>query len=588
MPLSDPEQLAQKKADERKDATPVTAAQFDAFEEDRKKISAFRVPDLTKNPVDSGGSNDKTQIKVFTAFFDGTGNDGHKDPSGATNVYYMYTQGLKAVESGHAPHTAVQYIAGPGTGVNNQFTDADREKIAAKRDAVRSEGVPEADRHGGLRGRLDAMTAATANKWQSVSDGVKTSPMVNDNLDLATGWSANSRANTMYQRLCEQTLVWESEAKAKGEGIKVVVSAYGFSRGAETAAVFLNKVEENGIKHPASFLPIAESVDKYGQRDLKFRDNPVDLVAPGKTPQTIGLFDPVGTGHLSKMNRQMPPSVISGVQLSAMDEKRRAFPVSSIIPDEKLGDKKNINGISQDGRFFSLWAPGSHSDVGGSYACNGLSNRSCNMMINYQNALNPALKMQLRDEPDKVDCYIHHSYNGNAIFKAQYMFGAGAVTRDSPGGQDRKINPGDLSEKDPKPMNKELFGGFRESLASNVVYSRGSQLQPESETNRSQSASIRTAPLAAEGGRSAGQSQASSDSMNALFGAATAGDRQQSAKMLHDAINTPLNPAIAARTQGTQERQQAQQAQQAQENAIAPKPQHEATPTSLPPPGRQR
>src|SRR6185312_5805614 len=47
------------------------------------------------------------------------------------------------------------------------------------------------------------------------------------------------------------------------------------------------------------------------------------LVAPGKVAQAVGMFDPVSTGApMREEDRRLPPSVISGVQFIAANERR--------------------------------------------------------------------------------------------------------------------------------------------------------------------------------------------------------------------------------------------------------------------------
>ncbi len=577
MPM-DPDRVAELKAAERVNATKVTEHQLNDYETERNKLNAFQVPNLTK-PLDSsqglGAPGSDVQVKVFTAFFDGTGNDGVKDPDNATNVYYMYRQADAAIKDGKSSNTAVQYIAGPGTGAKNQYTERDGDRISDLRAATRLARVPEVESRG-LVERAQAM--ANAKVWVPLSDYVKTPTKVNDLSDNATGWSADSRANTMYQRLTEQTQTWKVEAQAQGKDIQVVVSAYGFSRGADTAALFMNKVEDRGIKHPGNAVV---TVDKYGQRSMDYKAGAdkkyEDLAPPGKTPQTIGLFDPVGTGDLvNKMNRQLPASVISGLQITAMNEGRASFKVSTIIPFEKANDRESTHGQSVDGRFLSLCVPGAHSDVGGSYICDGLANRSCNVMVNYQNALNPDLKMQLRDEPHINDCHIHDSVKSNVIFRADEWI-SGRVDRSKSEGQSKILNAADPSATQPKPMN-ESFNEFREARLAPAMHRQGRQLVPE---NRVEHTGVVAANARNDQAPHQGGSRESTDSMlNTLSRAASSNDMH----MAQTALGNSSNPALAAREQGAQAL--ALQRQQAQQPA-EPQPQQETPTTSPTQQGRQ-
>src|SRR3546814_6299835 len=68
-------------------------------------------------------------------------------------------------------------------------------------------------------------------------------------------------------------------------------------------------------------------------------------------------------------NLQLPPSVLSGLQIVASDEKRPLFRSMPIIPD----------GLSEDRRFVGIAVAGSHSDICGGYKLNGFAIRTFNL-----------------------------------------------------------------------------------------------------------------------------------------------------------------------------------------------------------------
>jgi hypothetical protein len=107
----------------------------------------------------------------------------------------------------------------------------------------------------------------------------------------------------------------------------------------------------------------------------------------------------------------LPPSVISGIQLNAMDERRRLFKLDYIIDP----------GITADGRFAGFNLPGAHCDVGGSYLLNGLSNRAGNVAIAYLNALSDRRYLQALPEFDDAQRnVIHRSEDGLFLYGADY------------------------------------------------------------------------------------------------------------------------------------------------------------------------
>ncbi|TWQ85144.1 DUF2235 domain-containing protein, partial [Xanthomonas vasicola] len=102
------------------------------------------------------------------------------------------------------------------------------------------------------------------------------------------------------------------------------------------------------------------------------------------TAQAVGLLDPVATGDMNLRDTRLPPSVVSGLQLTARDERRDLFPAKDIIDP----------GRTPDVRLLNLVNPGAHSDIGGSYRLDGLSVRNGNLLTDYVNTLSdtPFLK----------------------------------------------------------------------------------------------------------------------------------------------------------------------------------------------------
>lgn len=208
--------------------------------------------------------------------------------------------------------------------------------------------------------------------------------------DGATGSTYDARLEEMYVRLLRTARLWANE----NPDVQIRIIAVGFSRGAEEAAGFTRLVHERGIQDIYGLDP----VERFG-RDLDIYTRP-PIAAPGSVPQSIALFDPVGTGKPHRRDRHLPSSVVSGLQITARDERRNAFPSSLIIP----------LGMSEDGRFWNFEVPGSHSDIGGSYHEDGLSILNGNYMAQYINAHFPEPVIELRDPPtDPTRYVIHHS-----------------------------------------------------------------------------------------------------------------------------------------------------------------------------------
>lgn len=167
-------------------------------------------------------------------------------------------------------------------------------------------------------------------------EGPSTRGGVKGVLDGAMGRTYQERIDFMYQKLAERTAIWLEE----DPDVNIKVLSVGFSQGGGQVAGFSRLLHERGIR----------SVENEKQV----------LRAPGTTPQALGLYDPVATGTPSRNDRHPPSSVISGIQITAVDEYRTKFPSTTII----------AQGKSEDGRFLGVTTAGAHSDIGGGYLLN--------------------------------------------------------------------------------------------------------------------------------------------------------------------------------------------------------------------------
>lgn len=242
---------------------------------------------------------------------------------------------------------------------------------------------------------------------------------VSETIDAATGHTSNSIAERTYDSL----VVRAQKIYKLDPDAKIAVHAEGFSRGASQVPLLARMIHERGI--PNLYRPEYVS-DEHGNLTKTF---PHFHQAPGQTPMSVGLYDPVPTGAMTKLDRRLPPSVVSGFQINAADEKRGTFPVDRIIPV----------GVSEDGRFLSVSVAGAHSDIGGSYLRNGLGTRSQNLMTDYHNALftEPLLR-RLPETYDPRLNVIHRSEEGGVFKYLQYV---SAADRNTPQGEVTKLMP---------------------------------------------------------------------------------------------------------------------------------------------------
>ncbi|WP_285403995.1 DUF2235 domain-containing protein [Luteibacter sp. ME-Dv--P-043b] len=214
---------------------------------------------------------------------------------------------------------------------------------------------------------------------------------ISKTIDGVTGQSYGERIEWMYRNFAFTSKKWLTDDPEAD--IRVV--ATGFSRGAEQAAGFVRMVNELGIQ---DYAGRTETKRSLGHTDVSWALPP--LREPGKTLMSEILFDPVGTGTPNNHDRQPTSSTVSGLQITARDERRNAFPSTQILPP----------GRSADGRFVGVTVPGAHSDIGGSYHQNGLSTLNFNMAADFLNAHSDVPLVSRLPEPTDPSMYvIHHS-----------------------------------------------------------------------------------------------------------------------------------------------------------------------------------
>jgi hypothetical protein len=300
-------------------------------------------------------NEDRPNDRLFVASFDGTGNSMLKDsPENHTNVAFIHAQ-VRALERKALDEQGSTAIAGG---------------------YVEGPGT-----QGGLSGTLD----------------------------LASGGSYESRLEDMYLQFTKQAAAWLKE----NPEADIRIAAIGFSRGAEQAAGFTRLVEERGIRNPEG-AQVTYDGDGRVQR-VNYVGEP--LREPGTVIQAVGLFDPVGTGEPRDHDRRLPPSVVSGFQITADDERRNLFQSTRVMDP----------GVTDGGRFLNVTVAGAHSDIGGGYTQDGIGIRSGNLMIDYLNALRDTPFLEKREEPmDPARNVIHRSEEHQFFYRTSIYDKAGA------------------------------------------------------------------------------------------------------------------------------------------------------------------
>lgn len=218
-------------------------------------------------------------------------------------------------------------------------------------------------------------------------------------IDGITGGSFESRIEEGYSQFISQAKKWLAE----NPGADISLAAVGFSRGAEQAAAFTRLAHERGIQNPEG--AVYERNEAGQITGVTYTRPP--LVAPGEVKQAAMLFDPVGTGAPMDYDRRLAPSVLGALQISALHEQRDQFKSTEAVEP----------GMSADRRFLNVWVAGAHSNIGGSYSANGLSDRSFNLAADYLNSLSDSAVFTKRAESqDPALNVIHRSHEHQFIY----------------------------------------------------------------------------------------------------------------------------------------------------------------------------
>nr|WP_225561645.1 DUF2235 domain-containing protein [Rhodanobacter sp. DHB23] len=252
--------------------------------------------------------------------------------------------------------------------------------------------------------------------------------------DGMDGHTYDVRVEEMYKKFIDQAWRW----KQADPDAQIRLADIGFSRGGEQAAGFARIVQERGIQDPMGAHYTYDSHHRITH--VEYTRPP--LVEPGQVAQAVGLFDPVGTGDPVKHHdRRLPPSVISGFQINAADERRGLFKSDHIIDPD----------MTPDGRFLGVTVAGAHSDVGGSYHRDGLAIRSENLMVGYLNGLSDKPFLQRQAEPDdpRLDV-VHRSEDGMLLYRL-----APKIDRLSPDGYNELLVPRSEAKRVADPFNAE-------------------------------------------------------------------------------------------------------------------------------------
>jgi hypothetical protein len=373
------------------------------------------------NPFGSGGGDNKNPDGVNTYPADAHDLQSYRDASAQLS---QLTTPILMQQSN--PHDRLFIAAFDGTG-NSMVKDPEHLTNVA----VMTQQIQAANK----RGQTDIQVGYV--------EGPGTQGGLSGTIDAAKGYTYEQRLEQMYVQFTQQAAKWLKE----DPNAQIRVADIGFSRGAEQAAGFARLVEERGIQDPSGAKVVRNFL---GQEHIEYTKPP--LVAPGQVPQAVGLFDPVGTGTPRDHDRRLPPSVISGFQITAEDERRNLFKSTNIIDP----------GFQENNRFLNVTVGGAHSNIGGSYELNGLSTRSGNLMTDYLNSLSdtPFLKKQAVPAAPEMSV-VHRSEEHQFFYRTSEFDKAGERVRiDEVAPRSVARTGADVTNK--QPRNEGIANQFEE------------------------------------------------------------------------------------------------------------------------------
>lgn len=145
------------------------------------------------------------------------------------------------------------------------------------------------------------------------------------------------------------TMAYEDLEKIYNKGDKLYV--FGFSRGAATARLFCSYLHNNPINDS---VPV---VAFLGVFDTVCEEIPV---CGG-----VGVSDSPRVLDVKKVNSGLPDNVLRAMHLISIDDYRGPFTPTL---------------FNEDARVTEIWCPGVHSDIGGGYYHDGLSDLTLHIM----------------------------------------------------------------------------------------------------------------------------------------------------------------------------------------------------------------
>jgi Uncharacterized alpha/beta hydrolase domain (DUF2235) len=271
--------------------------------------------------------------------------------------------------NGNSPHPIAPSAALKNAKSGRPLTDEDRAAIAEVQAKMASLKVTSIDNHDPNQVQMEISFDGTWNDRDEMA--FQTNPaLINELFDGpaenkiyevgvgtseetkliggATGLGIHERIKDAYKRLVARI----NAVKTTNPKANVVLIVSGFSRGATAARAFTNELNRLGVPDLGSQLPDGS----YGHM---YETPKIGAMMLFDTVGSVGLAGDERNENLdgSKLDLSIPKNAQNVMQLTARDEKRKTFPLSSAVdPDHEA-----------DPRINEFALPGAHSDIGGGY-----------------------------------------------------------------------------------------------------------------------------------------------------------------------------------------------------------------------------
>jgi len=164
--------------------------------------------------------------------------------------------------------------------------------------------------------------------------------------DIVGGWfgaGISNRIDTAYNQVVADI----NAAHQANPNAEVALIVSGFSRGSAAARAFVNVLNKRGVPDTSS----AKTGNHYAKNLAAPRIGAMILF------DTVGSVGIPGTNLNPGLDLSIPGNAENVLHITARDEKRGMFPLSSAVAP----------GHEHDPRITELSIPGGHSDIGGSY-----------------------------------------------------------------------------------------------------------------------------------------------------------------------------------------------------------------------------